>query len=259
MPGPWPRRPRLVAGNWKMHKTAPEASALARELIALAGGAHPGCEVALCPPFPALHAVREALMGSPFHLGAQNLHPATHGAFTGEVSGPMLSALGCRFVIVGHSERRHGMGEDDAVVAQKLRSAQRDGLTPIVCVGETLAEREAERTAEVLVRQAQAAYEGLEQAQALATVVAYEPVWAIGTGRVATVEQAREAHQILRATLDRVVGPGTGARIGILYGGSVNAANAAAMFADEELDGALVGGASLEAAPFWRIIAAASS
>ena len=253
----WPRRPRLVAGNWKMHKTPPEAAALARELVALAGGARSGCEVALCPPFPALAAVGEALRGGPFHLGGQNLHPATHGAFTGEVSGPMLAALGCRFVIVGHSERRHGMGEDDAVVAQKLRAALRDGLTPIVCVGETLAEREAGRTAEVLVRQAQAAYEGLEAAQARATVMAYEPVWAIGTGKVATVEQAREAHRIVRATLDRVVGPGSGAGIAVLYGGSVNAANAPSLFAEEELDGALVGGASLEAASFWRIVAAA--
>jgi triosephosphate isomerase len=242
-----------------MHKTAPEAAALARELLALVGGARPGCEIALCPPFPALLAVGEVLRDSPLHLGAQNLHPATHGAFTGEVSGPMLAALGCRFVIVGHSERRHGMGENDEIVAQKLRAALRDGLTPIVCVGETLAEREAERTAEVLVRQAQAAYAGLDSAQTLATVIAYEPVWAIGTGRVATVDQAREAHQILRATLDRVVGQGMAARIGVLYGGSVNAANAAALFADEEVDGALVGGASLESASFWRIASAASS
>jgi triosephosphate isomerase len=241
-----------------MHKTPPEASALARELVGLAGGARPGCEVALCPPFPALPAVAEALRGSPLHLGGQNLHAATHGAFTGEVSGSMLAALGCRFVIVGHSERRHGMGEDDALVAQKLKAAQRDGLTPIVCVGETLAEREAERTAEVLVRQVQVAYEGLDAARARATVIAYEPVWAIGTGRVATVEQAREAHRIVRATLDRVVSPGTGALLAILYGGSVNATNAPALFAEEDLDGALVGGASLEAASFWRISAAAS-
>ncbi|HVP14849.1 MAG TPA: triose-phosphate isomerase [Terriglobales bacterium] len=259
MAAPWPRRPRLVAGNWKMHKTAPEAAALARELVALAGGARPGCEVALCPPFPALPAVGEALRGSPLRLGAQNLHPATHGAFTGEVSGPMLAALGCAFVIVGHSERRHGMGETDELVAQKLRAAQRDGLVPIVCIGETLAEREAQKTAEVLVRQTQAAYSALDRAAALATVIAYEPVWAIGTGRVATVEQAREAHQIVRATLDRVVGPDTGPHLSILYGGSVNASNAAALFADEELDGALVGGASLEAAPFWRIVSAAAS
>jgi triosephosphate isomerase len=196
--------------------------------------------------------------GGPFHLGAQNLHAAVQGAFTGEVSGPMLVALGCRFVIVGHSERRHGMGEDDATVAQKLRAAQRDGLAPIVCVGETLAEREAGRTAEVLVRQVQAAYAGLDRASALATVIAYEPVWAIGTGRVATAEQAREAHQIVRATLERVVGLGTGADIAVLYGGSVNASNASTLFAEDELDGALVGGASLEAASFWRIVGAAS-
>jgi triosephosphate isomerase len=170
----------------------------------------------------------------------------------------MLAALGCRFVIVGHSERRHGMGEDDAVVAQKLRAAQRDGLTAIVCVGETLAEREAERTAEVLVRQVQAAYEGLDAARAQATVIAYEPVWAIGTGRVATIEQARDAHRIVRATMDRVVAPGTGERISVLYGGSANATNAPALFVEEELDGALVGGASLEAASFWRIVGAAS-
>jgi len=259
MSGSWPRRPRFVAGNWKMHKTAPEASALARELVALVGGARPRCAVAICPPFTALHAVGEALKGSPFRLGAQNLHPATHGAFTGEVSGAMLVALGCEFVIVGHSERRHGMGEDDALVAQKMRSAQRDGLTPIVCVGETLAEREGERTAEVIVRQTQTAFEGLDQAVALTAVIAYEPVWAIGTGRVATVEQAHEAHQIVRATIDRVIAPGAGARISVLYGGSVNADNAAALFADEQLDGALVGGAALEAASFWRIIAAAGA
>ncbi len=260
MAGPWPRRPRLVAGNWKMHKTAAEGAALARELVALAGGptARPRCEIALCPPFPALQAVGEALRGAPLHLGAQDLHPETHGAFTGEVSGAMLAALGCRFVIVGHSERRHLMGEDDALVARKLRAAQRDGLTPIVCVGETLAEREAGRTAEVLVRQARAAFEGLDRERALATVVAYEPVWAIGTGKVATVEQAGEAHRILRATLDKVVAPGAGAAIAVLYGGSVNAGNAPALFAEEELDGALVGGASLEAASFWRIAAAAS-
>lgn len=151
----WPRRPRLVAGNWKMHKLPAEGAALAREMVALraADPAATSCAVALCPPFPALAAVGEALKGSGVHLGAQNMHAETHGAFTGEVAGPMLAALGCRFVVLGHSERRHGMGETDEQVAKKLRAALRDGLTPIVCVGELLAEREAERTAEVLVRQ----------------------------------------------------------------------------------------------------------
>jgi triosephosphate isomerase len=251
-----PRRPRLVAGNWKMHKTAPEAGALAGELRALLG-VSPPCAVAVCPPFTALEAVRAALAGGPIALGAQNLHPETHGAYTGEVSGAMLVAAGCRYVVVGHSERRHGMGEDDATVARKLRAARRDGLIPIVCVGETLAEREGDRTAEVLVRQVGAAYDGLDREAASDTVIAYEPVWAIGTGRVATPEQARDAHRIVRATLERVVGPGAGAAACILYGGSVNAGNATALFVEDEVDGALVGGASLEAASFFRIAAAA--
>ncbi|HET7225485.1 MAG TPA: triose-phosphate isomerase [Candidatus Eisenbacteria bacterium] len=253
-----PRRPRLVVGNWKMHETAPEAKALARELVALVPGQAP-CALVVCPPFTALEAVAGVLAGAPIALGAQNLHADPHGAFTGEVSGPMLVAAGCRFVIVGHSERRHGMGEDDALVARKQRAALRDQLTPIVCVGETLAEREAGRTADVLVRQVRAAFDGLDAAQAHACVIAYEPVWAIGTGRVATPGQAVEAHQLVRATLDRVVGPGVGREQAILYGGSVNAGNAGALFAEEDLDGALVGGASLQAGGFWRIAAAAGS
>jgi triosephosphate isomerase len=255
---PVPRRPRLVVGNWKMNKTAAEGAALAGELRALLAQA-PACAVAVCPPFPALESVAGALRGSPIALGGQNLHPEPAGAFTGEVSGAMLAAVGCRFVIVGHSERRHGMGEDDAVVARKLRAARRDGLVPIVCVGETLAERDAGATAEVLVRQVRAAYEGLDAAAAASTVVAYEPVWAIGTGRVATPEQAREAHAVVRATLDRVVGPGSGRRAVVLYGGSANPGNAPALFAEAEVDGALVGGASLEAASFFRIVAAGAA
>ena len=259
MSAAWPRRPRLVAGNWKMHRTPAEGAALAREIVALraADPAAAAVAVALCPAFPALESVGAALRGSGVLLGAQNLHAETHGAHTGEVSGPMLVALGCRFVIVGHSERRHGMGETDAQVAAKLRAARRDGLTPIVCVGETLAEREAGRTADVLVRQLAAAYAGLAAAEAATTVLAYEPVWEIGTGRVATPEQAREAHQVLRAALDRVAGAGAGGAQAILYGGSVNAGNAAALFAEDDVDGALVGGASLEAASLWTIVAAA--
>ena len=217
------------------------------------------CAVAVCPPFVAIPAVAEALKGSRVHLGAQNVHAETHGAFTGEVAGPMLAALGCRFVVLGHSERRHGMGETDEQVAKKLRAALRDGLTPIVCVGELLAEREGGRTTEVLVRQVTAAYAGLDAATARTTVVAYEPVWAIGTGKVATPEQARDAHRVIRATLDQVVGGGTGSDVAILYGGSVNANSAASLFAEDDIDGGLVGGAALEAAGFWKIVAAASS
>ena len=239
-----------------MHKTAPEGAALASELKNLLAASR-GSEVALCPPFTALEAVGRAIEGTDLKLGAQNLHAETHGAYTGEIAGAMLKALGCTYVIVGHSERRHGMGETDEVVAKKLRAAQRDGLVPIVCVGETLAEREQDRTADVLVRQIHGAYEGLGREATMKTVIAYEPVWAIGTGKVATPEQARDAHRILRATLDRVAGGGAGGALRILYGGSVNAGNAPAIFAEEDVDGALVGGASLEAASFFRIAAAA--
>ncbi len=258
----WPRRPRLVAGNWKMNKLPAEGAALVRELAALRAAdpaAAKACEVAICPPFTALPAVAEALRGSGLHLGAQNMHAETSGAFTGEIAGPMLTALGCRFVVLGHSERRHGMGESDEQVAQKLRAALRDGLTPIVCVGELLDEREAGHTTEVIVRQVTTAYAGLEPEAAKTTVIAYEPVWAIGTGKVATPEQARDAHRVIRATLDRVVGAGTGSAVAILYGGSVNAKNAASLFAEEDLDGALVGGASLEAAGFSAVIGAATA
>ena len=256
MPPAWPRRPRLVAGNWKMNRTTAEGTTLAREIVETMR-ARPACEVAICPPFTALESVGGALRATGIHLGAQNLHEEPRGAFTGEVSGAMLRALDCRFVIVGHSERRHGMGEDDARVARKLRAALRDELTPIVCVGETLAEREADRTAEVLVRQVQAAYDGLSRETARTTVIAYEPVWAIGTGRVASPTQASDAHRVIRATLERVVAPGTGADLTILYGGSVNAESAPGLFAEEEIDGGLVGGASLEAAGFWKICKAA--
>jgi triosephosphate isomerase (TIM) len=256
------RRPRIVAGNWKMNRTAPEGLALVRELVALRA-ADPATTLAprviVCPPYPSLDAVGQAIAGSGVELGAQDVHAETHGAFTGCVSGAMLAAVGCRWAIVGHSERRQLMGETDAMVAAKLRAAQRDGLTPIVCVGETLAEREAGRTEDVLVRQVTAAWHGLSHEAARATVVAYEPVWAIGTGKVATPEQARDAHRVIRATLDQVGGAGLGAALAILYGGSVNAGNAAALFAEADVDGALVGGASLEAAGFVRIVAAAGA
>lgn len=256
------RRPRIVAGNWKMNRTAPEGVSLARELVALRAAdpaASRAPRVIVCPAFTALGSVASAIGGSGIELGAQDLHAETHGAFTGCVSGPMLVAAGCRWVIVGHSERRQLMGETDAMVAAKLRAAQRDGLTPIVCVGETLAEREGGLTEEVLVRQVTAAYHGLDEGSARATVIAYEPVWAIGTGKVATPEQARDAHRVIRATLERASGAGRGSELAILYGGSVNAGNAAALFAEADVDGALVGGAALDAAGFSRIIGAAAA
>jgi triosephosphate isomerase len=252
----WPRRPRLVAGNWKMHGNPADGASLAGQIVNLLAGAG-WCEVAVFPPFTSLAAVAERLRGSKIHLGAQNLHAEPKGAFTGEIAGSMLVALGCRFVIVGHSERRHGLGEDDALVARKLRAAHRDRLTPLVCVGETLEDRDAGRAAEVVVRQVRACFDGLDAATARATVIAYEPVWAIGTGRVASPEQAGEAHALIRATLDRVVAPGVGKDVAVLYGGSVKADNAAALFAIDDIDGALVGGASLEPASFIRIVGAA--
>jgi len=240
-----------------MHKNAVEAQALVRGLVSQ-GLPPTGIVLAICPPFTALAAAHGALEGAEILLGAQNLHPEPQGAFTGEIAGPMLTALGCRFVIVGHSERRHGMGEDDALVARKLRAALRDELTPIVCIGETLAEREAGRNDAVLEQQTSAAFGGLTTDQAGTTVIAYEPVWAIGTGRVATPEQIRSAHRTVRGALDRTVGPGAGSSIAILYGGSVSAGNAEALFAEDDVDGALVGGASLDPAGFRTIAEIAS-
>ena len=252
---PWPRRPRLVVGNWKMNKTAAEATALAADLRTRMAQP-PAARVVLCPPYTALATVRQAIGNAPIALGAQDLHHEPAGAFTGEVSAEMLADAGCRFVIVGHSERRHGLGEDDAQVAKKLRAALRAGLTPIVCVGETLAERERGETDARLESQVRAAYERLGTEATRATVIAYEPVWAIGTGKVATPAQAASAHRAIRATLDRVADH-SGEAMAVLYGGSVAAANAAALFAEVEIDGALVGGASLDPAAFWSIVSAA--
>ena len=246
----------LVVGNWKMFTTpatgAELAAHLARDLAGLRG-----VEVVVAPPFTSLAAVGPAIQGKGIHLAAQDLHWEEQGAFTGAISRGMLEALGCLYVIVGHSERRKHFGETDQQVNRKVQAALSGGLRPILCVGEEEKERSDGRLREVIGRQVSQALEGYPADSASRLAVAYEPVWAIGTGKVATVEQAREAHRIVRATLDRVVGPGSGAGIAVLYGGSVNAANAPSLFAEEELDGALVGGASLEAASFWRIIAAA--
>lgn len=256
------RRPRWVAGNWKMHRTGPEGAALVRECMALAAAdaAHESrVRVLVCPPFTALTEVGVAIAGGGFLLGAQNMHAEAEGAFTGEISAAMLLAAGCRFVLLGHSERRQLMGETDAGVASKTRAALAAGLSPVVCVGETLAEREGGRTADVLVRQVAAVYAGMSATEAGRTLIAYEPVWAIGTGKVASPEQAVEAHRIIRSTLDRVVATGAGDAMPVLYGGSVNGDNAPALFAHADVDGALVGGASLKAAGFWRIAAAAAT
>jgi triosephosphate isomerase len=217
----------------------------------------PAAEVLYCAPAPYLAAAGEALRGSPVAWGAQNVHWETSGAYTGEVSASMLRDLGCRFVIVGHSERRTLFGEDDAAVHRKAQAAIGEGLVPILCVGESEGERERGETDSVLTRQIERGAGGLEPGGPGGLVVAYEPVWAIGTGKTATPEQAQAAHRHLRGLLERVQGPGIAKGLRILYGGSVNPGNAAELLGLPDVDGALVGGASLEAESFLAIVEAA--
>jgi triosephosphate isomerase len=239
-----------------MFRTNDEAGRLVRELLAgLLPG--PGCDVVLCPPFTALTEVSYLLAGTPLRLGAQDVFWEREGAWTGEVSGAMLASAGCTHVVVGHSERRQHFGETDDHVARKVRAAVDAGLTAIACVGETLAEREAGRTLDVLLAQFDAGPGTLASGDLGRLVLAYEPVWAIGTGRNATPAQAAEAHRALRERARARWGV-AGAEVRILYGGSVKPDNAAALFAEAELDGALVGGASLEAASFVPIVRAAA-
>jgi triosephosphate isomerase len=244
------RRP-LIAGNWKMYNTAGEARILAEEVSRGCAGE---AEVLVAPPFTALHAVGDVLRGGPVLLGAQNMHWEDEGAFTGEVSPRMLRDVGCTHVILGHSERRQLFGETDENVARKAQAAFRHGLTPIVCVGETLAERDGNRTMEVVERRTERALRGLTADQVATAVVAYEPVWAIGTGRNATPEQAEEVHAFIRRLVSRSHGEAAAAALRILYGGSVKPENAAVLMGQADVDGALVGGASLQAASFLKIV-----
>lgn len=248
-------RRALVAGNWKMHGSLAESGRLLDELLRLGTGAG-GAEVVVCPPFVYLPAVAARLQGKPIGVGAQDLCAEPGGAYTGEVAAAMLVDVGCRYVIVGHSERRALYAEDDALVARKFVTAARHGLVPILCVGETLAEWEAGATAAVVTRQLDAVLHAAGVAGFAAAVVAYEPVWAIGTGRTATAGQAQELHALIRgriAARDATIA----ASLRILYGGSVKAANAAELFAMPDVDGGLVGGASLQAGEFASICAAA--
>jgi triosephosphate isomerase len=248
-----PTRIPLIAGNWKMHRTVPEAVALVEGLKQRLADVIDG-DILVAPPFPALAAVAASLAGTRILLGGQNLHWEDQGAFTGEVSAPMLRSAGCTHVIVGHSERRQFFGDTDEWVAQKTRAALRHGLVPIVCVGETLAQREAGETLALTGRQVRAALDGLD-ARALETVViAYEPVWAIGTGKVATPEQAQEVHAAIRSILSALGGQAVAAKMRILYGGSVKPDNIDVLMAQADIDGALVGGASLNADDFARIV-----
>ena len=245
------RRP-LIAGNWKMYKTIAAGVALAREIAEGLRPADP--EVVVFPPATALHAVAEALKGTAVKVGGQNMHFAREGAFTGEVSPFMLKDAGCTHVLVGHSERRHVFGEDDEMVAKKARAASDGGLIPVVCVGETLPERESRRTLEVVERQVERALRQLSADEVGRLAVAYEPVWAIGTGQVATPEQAQEVHAFIRKRIALSHGDPVGAAVRILYGGSVKPDNIAGLMALADVDGVLVGGASLDAAPFLKIV-----
>jgi triosephosphate isomerase len=247
-----PRTP-LLAGNWKMHGTRPETAALAGAL-AESVGAITDREVLIAPPFTALDTASAVIAGTRILLGAQNVHGEDKGAFTGEVSAAMLLEIGCTHVIIGHSERRQYYGETDAGVNARLRGALRAGLTPIVCVGETLAEREAGTTMAVIERQIRGGFGGVDAGGGHRCVLAYEPVWAIGTGHTATPAQAQEVHLAIRKLVAQLVGQPVAESMRILYGGSVKPDNIDALMAQPDIDGALVGGASLDAVGFERIV-----
>jgi len=243
----------FIAGNWKMNKTIKEARELAaavvRASIDLAGS-----EIVLCPPFTALYEVAKTIEGSPVQLGAQDIFWEDSGAFTGEISGQMLRDAGCQYVIVGHSERRQIIGESDDIVNWKLKAALRNELHPILCIGETLEEREKGLTLQRIQAQLDQALKNLNREEVAKIIVAYEPVWAIGTGRNATPDQAQEAHHYIRQILAERYGEELASCAIILYGGSVKAENAASLAEKEDVDGFLVGGASLEAESFAKII-----
>jgi triosephosphate isomerase len=247
----------MIAGNWKMHGSLAASKALVAAIGASMRGPQP--RVLVCPPYVYLHSAANWVSGTPIALGAQDLSAQSGtGAFTGEISGAMLKDIGCRYVIVGHSERRTLYGEDDALVAAKFQAAQTQGLIPILCVGETLEQREQGKTQSVVARQVQAVLDAAGIQAFSQAVIAYEPIWAIGTGLTASPEQAQEVHAMIRAkiaALDATIAAG----ITVLYGGSVKGANAGELLAMEDIDGGLVGGASLNAEEFLAICRAASS
>lgn len=243
---------KLIAGNWKMNGGLAANEALLRALLAQIGT--PAAEVAVCAPAPYLAQLQSLLHGSAMAWGAQDVSAHAQGAYTGEVSVAMLRDFGCRYAIVGHSERRQYHGETDAVVAAKAQTALAGGVTPIVCVGETLAEREAGQTEAVVKRQLAAVIHTVAHCTS-EIVVAYEPVWAIGTGRTATPEQAQQVHAVLRAQIAAATAHPE--RVRILYGGSMNPSNAASLLVQPDIDGGLIGGASLKAPDFLQIVAAA--
>ena len=252
-------RKKIIAGNWKMNKTVAESAQLATDLVAAVMG-QPNAEsvdIVICPTSLALDRVAGIIKGSPIKLGAQDAHWENQGAFTGKLSVDMLKAVGVTYVILGHSEPRTLFGETDANVNKKTVKVLAEGLIPIVCVGETLAEREADITEKVVGTQVRAAYQGISAQDAAKTVIAYEPVWAIGTGRTASDEQAQAVHKFIRGLLVDLYGIAVAETIRIQYGGSMKAENAGGLLKQPDIDGGLIGGASLKADAFLGIIKAA--
>jgi triosephosphate isomerase (TIM) len=247
-----PRKP-LIAANWKMYKTPAQAQEFFKGFLSLVAN-HSRDEIVICPSFTSISVAIAAATGSGVAIGAQNMHFADEGAYTGETSPLMLKAIGATHVILGHSERRQYFAETDELINKKLKSALAHKLVPIVCVGEVLAEREANKTNEVLVRQTRGVLAEITAAEATPIVIAYEPVWAIGTGKTATPQIASEAHAVIRAEVAKILGAQAADAIRILYGGSVKPDNATALMSEVEIDGALVGGASLDPQSFAKIV-----
>ena len=251
-------RKKIIAGNWKMNKTSADGVTLVQDIVS-AVGKQSDVEVIVCPPFTAVESVGKALEGSNVKLGAQTMHHEPSGAFTGEVSAPMLRAVFVTHVILGHSERRAYFGETDEIVNRKVLAALKNQLRPIFCVGETLAERESGATLKVVQTQVERGLEGVSKDLAVSVVIAYEPVWAIGTGKVATTEQAQEVHAFIRGLLVKLFGEPVAQKVRILYGGSMKPANAPELLAQKDIDGGLIGGAALEARSFIELVKAAAA
>jgi triosephosphate isomerase len=249
-------RKKIIAGNWKMNKLGREAMELA-SAVKTGLTSQADVEVVLCPPFTALRSVGDLLAQTSIRLGAQDMHWEKEGAFTGEISPAMLRDANCQYVILGHSERRQFFHETDAIVNRKVKAALAENLTPIVCVGELLDQREANQTEDVITTQVTKSLAGLDETGFRRIVLAYEPVWAIGTGRTATPAQAQEVHVLIRRVLAKMSNPGAAQAVRIQYGGSVKPANARELFAQADIDGGLIGGAALDAKSFIDIVLAA--
>ncbi len=247
-------RTKIIAGNWKMNKTLSESITLASGIVNGLNNINTKAEVIICPPFTSLETVNSLIKNSKVKLGAQNMHFEDHGAFTGEISAAMLKSVGCEFVILGHSERRHIFMEPDEMINKKIKKALGSNLKPVFCIGETLEERESNSTFKVLETQVRNGLANVTGSELLNIIIAYEPVWAIGTGKTATPEQAQEVHQFLRNLISQMFSEESSKIVRILYGGSVKPSNAESLLSKEDIDGALVGGACLQAESFLQII-----